>query len=218
MTITTIGRWINTPTPSGASDPLRADESLDAGTLQILASNCTHAARENNLRTLYEWPGTDALYNGLPGDEPANFPWDQGTSDGRVVLFAGTHRVRLYGETATPPKLRLRARGLASSPYALGVLLVAMPLSGRPELRGGNFVHLTTSSTSLAALSGTVVLSAEMLGTMPLAPVGGTAGGDPDESGTTTRLALYVGIYHTSGSSGSKGQVSGLTIYLESPS
>lgn len=217
MTVTTIGRWINTPTPSGASDPLRADESLDAGTLQIIASNCTHAARENGLRTLYEYAGTDALYNGLPGDVPENFPWDEGTSNGRVVLFAGTHRVRLYGETSTPPKLRVKLRALASSPHTLGVLVVAMPVGGRPVLRGGNYLHLTTTSTSLVDLGGTVVLSAEMLGTMALAPVGGTSSSDPAESGATTQLALYVGIYHTSGSGAAKGQVSGLTIYLEPP-
>jgi hypothetical protein len=146
MTITTIGRWINLPTPSGASDPLRADESLDAGTLQILSSNVTHAARENNLRALYEYAGTDALYNGLPGDAPENFPWDFGSSSGRVVLFAGTHRVRLYGETSTPPKLRVKLRGLAISTYTLGVLVVAMPAPGRPVLRGGNYVHLTTTT------------------------------------------------------------------------
>lgn len=217
MSITTAGRWINTPTPSGGSDPLRADESLDAGTLQILSSNVTHAARENNLRALYEYAGTDALYNGLPGDAPENFPWDFGSSSGRVVLFAGTHRVRLYGETSTPPKLRVKLRGLAISTYTLGVLVVAMPAPGRPVLRGANYVHITTTSTSLTNLSGTIVLSEEMLGPMTLAPVGGTAGGDPDESGSTTKLALYVGMYHASGSGVSKGQVSGLTIYLEPP-
>lgn len=214
MTITTIGRWINTPTPSGASDPLRADESLDAGTMQILASNCTHAARENNLRTLYEWPGTDALYNGLPGDVPEGFPWDEGTGSGRVVLFGGTHRVRLYGETSLPPKIKLRARGLAISPYTLGILLVAMPTPSRPVLRAGNYTHITTTSTSLANLSGTITLATEHLGPMRLAPTS-AAGGDPAESGDTTQVTLYVGIYHTSGSGVSKGQVSGLTIFLE---
>lgn len=211
---TTIGRWINLPTPGGASDPLRADESLDAGTLQILASNATHAARENELRTLYEWPGSDALYGALPGGVPENFPWDSGTTAGYVMLFAGVHRVRLYGETSRPPKVQVRARGLATSSHTLGLIVVAMPSPQVPILRGGNYVHITTTSTSLVDLDGTISLTEDMLGVMPLAPVG-PGGGSPDESGVTRQVALYVGGYHSSGSGGSKGELHGLTIYLE---
>jgi hypothetical protein len=217
MSVTTIGRWINLPTPSGASDPLRADESLDAGTLQILSSNVTHAARENELGTLFEWAGTDSIYGDLPGSAVENFPWDEGTSSGRVVLFAGVHRVRLYGETSSPPKIRVRLRGLAISPHTLGVIVVAMPAPGLPVPRAGNHVHITTTATSMTTLGGTITLGAEHLGAVALAPVGGTSGGTPDEQGECTQVALYVGLYHTSNSGASKSEAHGLTIYLEPP-
>lgn len=212
MSITTIGRWLDLPLARAA-----ADEPLGSGFMQVAASNATHAARENNLRALWEHPGSANIYKDLPSGGLDGFDWDTEESAGRFTAFCGIHRVRRYGERIAWPRLELWFRGLAPSPYDLGVVVVAMPAPGQPHTRA-LFGQLTTSVTSLTTLKVTVPLDTSGMGIQRIQPRAGTGTITTlDEDGVVPSVAVYVGAWCTSGGSGAKAEMRGLTLFLREP-
>lgn len=205
---TTIERYIHLPT-ADATERLRADEPLGAGVLQTLASNGTVLCREGSLRTLWESPGTE-VWSAIPGDDPALFPWDDTASDGVFVAFAGRFRVRLYGETSTPPKLILHARGRAPTGDELGVVLWQMPAPGYPSDAVGAFAEARTSSTTIDDVVASLDLDLSKLGAFAVEPV--------DERGALIEVAVYVGAWCTSDDTAAKALLSSAVLYLDKPS
>lgn len=218
VSLTTIERWLHLPTPGGSDDHLRADHAGSSGLFQILGSNATHLARENGLRVLWEdrggefWEDLDA---GGGSNDPLYLRWEDLDADGVYVRFAGVHRVRLWGETAGLPRITLKCRAAAPSTYTVGVALVVTEPGASPISRtAGAYAVATTTSTSITTLTAT-------LSTYPLAHLEGI-GRDPstraiEERGDHTVVALWVGAWCTSGSSGGKGSLSGPTVFLRPP-
>jgi hypothetical protein len=215
---TTVGAWIDLPTAGGSSSPWQQDDPLSSGLVQIAASNGTHAARVNSLRTLYEHPGSDNVGTDLVGGLIDLFPWDDDPSSNSFAVCAGTHRVRTYGETGTMPRLVLHARLAAPATYTAGLIFVARRTPGRPtaaDLRSS----ATTTSTSLTDV--TIELSPSTLfpSALSIAPRIGSAvpAPEPPETGTEPVVTLYVAAYRTGGSGAWKATLAGLTIYLIAP-
>lgn len=211
---TTVGRWIELPTSGGAADPFRADQPGSSGLFQVAASNATHAARENNLRTLWEDFGSDLVYvdNGITGD-PTTFPWDTEDADGIYARFCGIHRVRLHGETVRPPRLHLTCRAFTPATYTTGIILLVLPTFGPPVARAGLYDVETTTSTTVVPLDITLTLTPEALGVGELTFRDGAV----VETGTQTEIAVWVGAWNTSGSALSKGALYGVTLCLREP-
>lgn len=218
--ITTAGRWIDLPTATGGASLLGQDDPLSSGLVQIAASNATLAARENSLRTLYEHPGADTIQASLEWDSIDGFPWDRDPADAAgapLILFAGVHRVRRYGETGQYPTVTLRARLAAPATYTAGIILVARRDMGRPtsaDARG----HVTTAATTLTTVSISLNVS-RVLGERAIAPRIGSAipAPPPPEVGAESVVALYVGVYRTGGVGAWKAAVAGISIYLAAP-
>lgn len=218
MSITTAETWLWLPTPGGGLDHLRANQPGSSGLFQILSSNATHLARENGLRVLWEDRGGEFwedLDDGGTGNDPTYLRWEDLDADGVYARYAGTFRVRLWGETASLPRIELRARAAAPSTYTVGVaLLVTTPGASPLSRTVGGYAVATTTSTSITDLA--VSLTA-----YPLTHLEGV-GRDPstravEERGDYTNVALWVGAWCTSGSSGSKGQLYGPTVFLRPP-
>lgn len=218
--ITTAGRWIDLPSAGGGASPWRQDAPFSSGLAQIAASNATLAARENSLRTLYEHPGSDSVQASLDWDSIDGFPWDRDPADAAgapLILFAGVHRVRQYGETAQYPPMVLRARLAAPATYTAGIILVARRDMGRPSSSDAQG-HVTTSSTTLTTVSISLDVSS-VLGERAIAPRIGSAipAPPPPEVGAESVVALYVGVYRTGGAGAWKATVAGITIYQAAP-
>lgn len=209
---TTIKRWLDIPAArANSSGP------LGAGLVQLIGSNATHAARQNNLRCLWEHPGSSNIYADVPPGGLDYFDWDDVESDGRFTAYAGLHRVRLFGETTRWPRLELRFRGLAPSGYELGVILVAMPAPGLPTTRG-QYATMTTSATSLTDCALTLALDGSGMGTQRVAPRAGTGVLTTlDEVGAVPAVAVYLGAWCTSGGSQREAEMHGLTLFLREP-
>lgn len=209
---TTIGRWIDVST-----DRVAPDAPLGAGLVQIIGSNATLAARENNLRMLWEHPGSANIYADLPGGGVDFFDWDTESTSGRFTAYCGYHRIRRHGETLGWPQLELRGSALAPATFELGILLVAMPAPGQPDTRATYGVRRLTN-TSLATFKLTVPLTSVGMGSMHVAPRAGTGTLITlDEDGTVPAQAIYLGAWCTSGSGGGKAEMRGLTLYLVEP-
>jgi hypothetical protein len=221
-TITTASRWIALPTSGGAADRARKNQPADGALMQVLSSNATLACRENGLRTLWE-RGPAEVYLNTPSphpDQPEWMPWNVQDETGYLIDYAGTHRVRSWGETGFSPRIVLATRGSVSSAlYDLVVALYVLPLAGYPD----NFTPYAvarTNSTSTADLVAVYTLTPEVIsaGARHEVPSPGTSPPVPvTEMGPDAAVALYVGAYCTSNSSGQKAELGGLTIYLEEP-
>ena len=221
-TITTAGRWIALPTAGGASDRARANQPADGALMQVLASNATLACRENGLRTLWE-RGPAEVYLNTPApypDQPGWFPWSINDPAGYLIEYAGVHRVRKWGETQSAPRIVLATRGMVSSAlYDLVVSLYVIPLSGFPTTTT-LYATARTHATTMTDMEAVFTLTPEVLsaGARNEVPAPGVSPPVPvTESGPDASVALYVGGYCTSNSSSSKGNIGGLTIYLEEP-
>lgn len=213
---TTAGRWIDLPTSGGADDRFRADEPGGAGLFQIAASNATLAARENGLRPLWEDFGSSEVTRDLfVAGDPSSFEWGCEDSDGCYVRFAGTFRVRLFGEGSRVPRVRFSARVLAPSTYETGIILAVSRGAEPPTMAGGTYTSTTTTSTSLTPLVLELSLSADDLAAEVLSLQGG--GAAVDEAGQHTTLGVWIGSWCTSGSGVSKGALYGATLLLREP-
>jgi len=211
--LTTIGRWLDLPAAR-----FQADKPLGSGLVQIVGSNAELAARENNLRTLWEHPGSSNIYADLPLGGVPFFDWDTDASAGRFTAFCGVHRVRPHGSSGLWPKLVLRARGLAPSTYTLGLILVALPAPGLPSVSAGLYDTITTTATSLTDLTLSLSLDSSRVGQTPIRPrLGHGAITTVDEAGEAPSVALYLGAWCTSGGSGSKAELHEITLYLAPP-
>lgn len=211
---TAIGFWVDLPTSGGARDRLGADEPGGAGLFQIATSNATLATRENELRVLFEDLGESSIFGDLliAGD-PSTFPWRREDSDGVWVRFAGLYRVRLYGETSRPPRIRFSCRALAPGGFETGIILALSRGVSFPE--GGPNVSTTTSSTSLVDLSVTMQLTPDDLTTEPLSLQ--SEGNAVAESGAYTTVGVWIGAWCTSGSDAAKAELYGASVLLMEP-
>lgn len=216
---TTTGHWRWLPTPLGADDRLELDAPGGSDVLQTIASNATHAARQNNLSTLWEHPGGDVwtdLY-ALLGDDPADaLQWWKEDGDGVFARYLGAHRIRPHGEASTWPTIELRARAVAPSTYTTGLVLVARPVPGRPS-SADLHASVTTTSTTLTDVSLSLALDASRLGSEDIVCATPGATTPPAERGTLSLVHLYLGAWCTSGPGLSKGSLSGLTVFLKAP-
>lgn len=215
-TITTAGTWVRLPL--SADDPARADEPGSAALFAIVASNATQAAREGELRVLWDRAPFEVYADCATTDDPRTLRWNDGEGDGVLAVFAGRHRVRLFGETQQAPKVTLVVRGAAPATETLGVVLLAQPVFGAPDPLASMQAVARTTSTTAVRLAATIELTPEALGLSAFAPYAGV--GSPsvvDEQGTMTEVVLFVGAWCTSDSAGSKASLGGFTIYLESP-
>lgn len=214
---TTTEHWRWLPTPVGADDRLRLDQPLGADALQTIASNACHAARQNNLGTLWEHPGGD-VWETLANADPApdSLYWHREDSAGVFARYAGAHRIRPYGETSRWPTIELRARFQAPSTYTTGIVLVARRTPGLPST-SDLWGVATTTSTSFAAASISLEMADQWIGreTIACRPAGSAS--VPEESGELPLVHLYVGAWCASASGAAKGALSGLTIFLKAP-
>lgn len=214
---TTIGHWRHLPTPLGADDRLELDAPLGADVLQTLSSNATHAARQNNLGTLWEHPGGDVWENlSTSGDAPNVLYWHREDSAGVFVRYCGAHRIRPYGERLTWPTIELRCRATAPSTYTTGVVLVARSTRGLPSV-SDLWGQDTTTSTTMDDLSISLAMTDQWAGRETIACRAAGATTVPEESGDMPLVHLYVGAWCASGSGAAKGNLSGLTIFLKAP-
>lgn len=202
---TTSGAYIKLPFAAG-SDRLAADSPLSSADLAILSSNATLLCREGSLRTLWESAGDEVWTDCTSSDDPLTFPWD---ASGVFVRFAGKHRVRQYGETASWPTLHLRCRGRASSPYTLGVVLVVAPSAAYPNVAAPRYAVARTIATTLDDFAATLPLDLSALGAYDLAT--------DDEGGRVSEFTAWVGAYSTSNSSGAKALLSTAVLYMGEP-
>lgn len=213
---TTIGRWIHLPASGGADDRFRPDQPLGAGLMQIASSNATLAARENGLGVLWEHPGATDIQGGLNfGTDPAPaFPWDADPGPtSPLVLFAGVHRIRPWGETGRYPRVKLAVELISDGSSTAGVILVGRPTMGRPA--PGDLHDVKTTTTSIVADLELEVFDAHVTSRLVL-PVTGTAvpAQPPIEEGRHTEMAFYVGVWN---GSGGKTDIGSLTLYLAAP-
>lgn len=216
---TVADRWIHLPAAGGAADVWRADQPGGAGIFQVAASNATLACRENGLRTIWEDAGSADIYKALRvSGDPSSIDLDADTATaggaGSYIRLAGRHRLRLHGETGRAPRLHLTARGFAPSGHTLGLILAGMPDDGSVGLRPGLYASTTTTSTSIGDLAVSLDVDASAWGREVLPLRGATA---VEELGLHTGLTLLVAAWCTSGSSGAKGALYGLTITVREP-
>jgi hypothetical protein len=221
-TITTAGRWIALPTAGGSDDRARKNQPADGALVQVLASNATLACRENGLRTLWERGPCDVYLN-TPSpspDYPSAMPWNISDPSGYLIDYAGTHRVRAWGETQQAPRIVLSMQGSVSSAlYDLVVALYVIPLAGYPDPTTP-YAVARTNATSTVSFWATYTLTTEIInaGARHEVPSPGTSPPVPvTEMGPDAAVALYVGAYCTSNDITSKGEIGGMTIYLEEP-
>lgn len=214
---TTLGRWIDLATSGGARDRFRADQPGGAGRLQVAASNATLAARENGLRPLWEdFGNSDVTRDLFVAGDVRSFEWGSEDTDGGYVRLCGVPRVRLYGETASAPRLHLACRALAPSGYSTGIILAVSAGPVAPSMESGSYIATSTSSTTLTDLSLTLTLTPELLAPELLALR--TETDAVSEAGVHTQLGVWVGAWCTSGSGMAKGALYGLSVLLREPS
>jgi hypothetical protein len=214
----TISRWMDLP--SLVDPSLAADEPLGADVMQVAASTATYGARVNNLRILWEHPGsTDVSGDVGYAARPESFPWDTdpAAADPVFTAFAGVHRLRPYGEGSAYPKITLRARVSAPSGNNVGLILVVRPAPGRPSA-DDLFGVVLTASMALTSKSITLAITPGAVGVRPVVPQLGVAypPPEPPERGTEPVVAIYVGAW-MSGMAGGKAVVAGITIHTEAP-
>jgi hypothetical protein len=215
--ITTGGTWVRLPTALGAADRARADQPGDAALFQLLASNATLATRENELRVLWERLPIQVWADCTVTNDERTLLWSGDASAGVLAQWCGTHRVRLYGEQQRPPRLVLSFRGAAPAAQTLGVILLAMPAFGDPDVSvptQGVVRHTTTTMTDLSIA---VDLTPATLGRTTIVP---SPTGSPlvtTETGDMPSISVFVGAWCTSNSSGAKASLGGMTLYLEPP-
>mgnify|MGYP000939987664 CR=1 FL=1 len=214
---TTTGFWRELPTALGAEDRLELDAPLGAGVLQTAASSACHAARQNNLATLWEHPGGDVWENLTSAFYPVdNLHWWGEDSAGVFARYCGAFRLRPFGETQRLPTIELRARYAAPSTYTTGIMLVARRERGRPS-GSDQFALATTTSTSLTNVSLSIATRAESIGREAIACRAAGVTDLPDEQGDLPLVHLYVGAWCTSGGGAAKGSLSGISIFLKEP-
>lgn len=228
---TTIGQWITLPAAGGSQDPMRASEPLGAGRVQILASNATHAARENGLRVVGEVTPRD-IHAGLEWTGTSNvdrLSWNDGTTTssyaGGLAMYLGAHRIRQYGETIAFPRVSLYAEvksGLEGGVYyPVHVLLAVRSSHGIPssaDLWG------EAASSGVAATWEDLAVTLELRGsslssdrTFGLRDVTGTTS-DVTEGGVMREVHLYVAAWSdAAGLSAGKGRLGGMTVVLREP-
>lgn len=215
---TTIDRYLKLATPLGAADPLRADQPLGAGVVQIIASNATSVCRQDSMRTLWEHPGGDVWADlAIPG-LVETFRWQNTLALGTLACFAGLHTVRFYGERSVLPSLTVRARVSSATAATTGVVMLVRPSYGDPSVTYGSATD-TTTSTSPTTIKATLQLLQSMTGERSLSPSPGssTPATEPTESGDVREVAVFVGFWCTSNSSGNKAAVHSLTLSLFDP-
>jgi len=211
-------QWISRGTSGGSRDVLAADQPLGAGTVQMLASNATRAARENSLRTLWQDAGTDDVRCYLAFDAADGFTWDIAPADGGAVWYAGQHRVRQYGEQSAMPRIRLAARIAAPSTYTAGIVLVVRADPGRPS-GADQTASASTTSTTMTSLTATIDLSPIITRSDDFRPRIGSATPPVGaaELGSEPTIHVWVGAYRTGGAGAWKAAVAGLSVYLLAP-
>lgn len=224
-----LGRFLRLPTSGGAESWADDDQPLDSLWCAAQINNAEHLCEENNLRTLYEYPGLyEDLYGSLgSGTDVDTFPWDsvpgQGTGDtGSLVLYTGSVRLRKHGVSGRWPSVEWRwrwASGLdGGAPVTIGAVAVVTPGWRRPR-RGDPYA--STTLTSAAWTDGTV--SVDLTGTfapleVPVAPVGGIASpGRPDESGRVQEVCCWLGFWSEYLTKTVCSSVAGVTCFLEAP-
>ena len=215
-TVTTAGAWVRLAL--GADDPARADEPGSAALFAVIASNATRAAREGELRVLWERGPFEVYADCATTDDPRTLRWSATEGDGVLACFAGRHRVRLFGETQQAPTITLAVRAAAPATETVGVVLIVQPTFGAPDPLAAMQAVARTRSTSLTRLAATIALTPEALAQHSFAP--STGSGTPssvDEQGTMTEVSIFVGAWCTSGSAGAKAALGGMTVYLGSP-
>lgn len=220
MAVTTIGRWLHLPASGGADDRFRPDQPLGAGLMQIASSNATHGSRENGMRTLWEHPGQVDIRGDLAfGTDPvAAFPWDAyPSSTTPLVLFAGVHRVRPWGETGQWPRAVLSCQLASDGSSTAGVILVGRPTMGRPG-PGDLAAFGTSASGTPSALDVAIAVIDGSVRRREVAPVTrfamSGAALPPDESGLAGEMAFYVGVWNRGAG---KSLIGSLTLYLAAP-
>lgn len=215
--ITTGGTWVRLPTALGADDRARADQPGDAALFQLLASNATLATRENELRVLWERLPIQVWADCLVSDDYRTLLWSGAASAGVLAQWCGQHRVRLYGEQQRPPRVVLSFRGAAPAAQTLGVILLAMPSFGDPDIAVPTQGVVRTTSTTMVDLSIAIDLTPEALGLTSISPA--PTGSPPSvvETGGMPTLSIFVGAWCTSNSAGAKASLGGMTLYLEPP-
>lgn len=215
---TTLGFWRHLPTALGADDRLKLDAPLGADVLQTIASNATHATRQNELSTLWEHPGGDvwADLQGGGASPPDDLVWWGEDGDGIWVRYAGAWRLRRYGETERWPSIELRARIAAHATYETGLLLAVRSTRGRVT-SADQYDFATTTNTSLTDVSLSIIPEERSLGREQMVCRSPGATGIPVETGELPLVHLYVGAWCTSASGAAKGSFSGVTIFLEPP-
>ena len=204
-----VSLWKHVPVGSTA-ERLRTNQPLGAGQLQQLAANGTVAVRENSLRTLWEGVGGEVWRDLRSADNVLDFPWDA-DADGVLVYPALRFRVRRYGERETWPVLVAQMRGRAPSGHAIGLVVHVQPAPGYPDLLTGVHASDTITATTVTSVEVQVPLVATALGRYAIDADG------PAESGTVDELVAYLGVWCTSGSSGTKGLVGNISLYLAQP-
>lgn len=201
---TTVGRYLKLP--SGASERLGTDAPLSSSDLAILSSNATVLCREGSLRPLWECAGDEVWTDCTTTDDPTTFPWD---TSGVFTRFAGRHRVRQYGDTSSWPLLRVRARGRAPSTFTLGVVVVVQPSAAYPDVAAPRYCVARTTSTTVASFDATLALDSTMIAAEDFTAT--------NEAGRFADFVAWVGAYCTSNSSGTKGLLSDVVLYLDTP-
>ena len=223
-TYRTIDRYIHLPTAGGADDRLRAGQPLGSGVMQILASNATHIARANSLRTLWQSPGEGNIAGTLGfgasagiTTRPDLFDWDASpySGTGVMVYFAGVHRIRPYGETGQWPRVVLSARIGAGGTSTAGIILCGRPAMGRPQ-PDDLYATATNTGPTLARVTATIYPTDRSVGPRLVAPLDETTTPSPPpaEMGRDTVMAIYIGVW-TDGAG--KANARGLTLYLAAP-
>lgn len=213
---TTIDRWIHLPASGGAADRFRPDQPLGAGLMQIASSNATLAARENGLGVLFEHPGAIDVQGGLDhGTDPEAFPWDAyPSSTTPLVIFAGVHRLRTWGETSRYPKVKLAGELIADGASTAGIILVGRPTMGRPS-PGDRSANVTTTTSVTFSIELPTLYDFHVESRLVL-PVTGNATPTqpPVEEGRHTEMAFYIGVWN---GTGGKTTIGSLTLYLAPP-
>ena len=184
----------------------------------MLASNCTLATRENELRPIWERGPLQVWADCETSDDERTFLWSGTESAGTLAQYVGTVRVRLYGETSNPPRLVLACRGAAPAAQTLGVILMALPAFAPPDPGAPTQAVARRSLTTMDDMTATINLTAESLGVTSVAPP--PTGSPPavGETGRMTSVDVFVGAWCTSNSGGAKASLGGLVVYLAEPS
>ena len=215
--LTTLGTWVRLPLALGADDRMRADEPGSATDFAVIGSNATLAARENELRVLWERGPFEVWADCAETDDERTLRWNATEGDGVLAQFCGVHRVRVRDD-GQAPTVTFTVRGAPPSGETLGIVILVLPAFAAPDPLAPARGVARRSTASTGRLSATVTLTPDALGTRTVTPVAGYApAASVDEQGTMTEVAVYVGAWCTSDSSGAKASLGGMTVYLAEP-